>query len=468
MTQKSFRFDANRCTGCQACEIACTIENGLDPATSWRSVETFNAAHLPTAPVFHLSLACNHCVEPPCMEHCPALAYSKDPHTGAVTVDEAKCIGCKYCTWVCPYDAPKLDADRGVIHKCTFCDHRLAQHLEPACVTLCPTGALGFGDHELHAPEPTHLGFPRTGLAPAIRFSALRNPTGVLRSADDSPIRRTEDPAAADATERPAAPSARHAAASTLLPDVPSKIRLRSEWTLATFSLIAVFLFAYASLPSSRGPLLGIPGAAVVMLGLAGMAISTLHLGRKTRAWRAMLNWRRSWLSREVILYPTFLGLLSTWILTGAYCEVLRLTSVGLGLATLFTIDAVYRVTLPKRPWFHSGQALVSGVLLGTAAAGVPTVAIGVGALQATVYLARKLRFARDGRPVRPVLGAVRLGLGLAAPLFAWLAGAPDALVAAMLVVGVGIDRCEFYTELEIASPGRQMHLDLAAAATHA
>lgn len=439
MTQKSFLFDANRCTGCQACEIACTIENGLDPATSWRSVETFNRAHTPNVPVFHVSLACNHCVEPPCMEHCPALAYSKDPHTGAVTVDAAKCIGCKYCTWVCPYDAPKLDASRGVIHKCTFCDHRLAENLEPACVTLCPTDALGFGNFDSAAPEANHLGFPRTGLAPAIRFEPFRSTTGPIR---------------ASASEHPSA-------AASLLPEVPSKIRLRSEWTLATFSLIAVFLFAYACTPSSAAPLLGIPGLIVVGVGLAGMGISTLHLGRKARAWRAILNWRRSWLSREVLLYPTFLAALSIRIFTGAEHEVVRAASVGLGFATLFAIDAVYRVPLPKRPWFHSGQALVSGILLGTVAAGLPLVAIAIGSTQAVAYIARKRRLSLAKRPVRPALSAVRLALGLLVPLLAWLLGAPPVLLAATLVLGIVIDRCEFYAELEIASPQRQMHIDL-------
>ena len=138
----SFVFDPNRCTGCGACQLACSIENQLGPAKSWRRIETFNPRNHPQAPVFHLSLACNHCNEPACMYACPALAYSRDGRTGAVILDENKCIGCKYCSWACPFDAPRFDAARGVMSKCTFCNHRLADGLAPACASLCPTGAL--------------------------------------------------------------------------------------------------------------------------------------------------------------------------------------------------------------------------------------------------------------------------------------------------------------------------------------
>ncbi len=83
----AFVFDPNRCTGCQACELACSIENELGPDRSWRGVVTFNEEAFPGIPLFHLSLACNHCAEPACMNTCPALAYHRDEETGAVLVD---------------------------------------------------------------------------------------------------------------------------------------------------------------------------------------------------------------------------------------------------------------------------------------------------------------------------------------------------------------------------------------------
>ena len=75
--RRAFVFDPNRCTGCSACELACSIENRLGTDRSWRSVLTFNERGAAGAPRFHLSLACNHCETAACMEACPALAYER-------------------------------------------------------------------------------------------------------------------------------------------------------------------------------------------------------------------------------------------------------------------------------------------------------------------------------------------------------------------------------------------------------
>ncbi|MCK5489102.1 MAG: 4Fe-4S binding protein, partial [Gemmatimonadetes bacterium] len=108
----AFVFDPNRCTGCQACELACSIENELGPDRSWREVVTFNDASVPGVPRFHLSLACNHCAEPACMHSCPALAYEREASSGAILLDPDRCIGCRYCSWTCPYGAPRFEEDR--------------------------------------------------------------------------------------------------------------------------------------------------------------------------------------------------------------------------------------------------------------------------------------------------------------------------------------------------------------------
>ncbi len=116
----AFVFDPDRCTGCQACELACSIENQLGPDRSWRGVLTFNERAWPGVPLFHLSLACNHCEEPACMHSCPALAYERDAATGAVLIRTELCIGCRYCSWACPYGAPQFEPEAGVMGKCTL------------------------------------------------------------------------------------------------------------------------------------------------------------------------------------------------------------------------------------------------------------------------------------------------------------------------------------------------------------
>ena len=60
-------------------------------------------------------------------------------------VDPDKCVGCKACTIACPYEVRYMHPD-GYIDKCTFCIHRVREGKDPACVTVCPTKALTFGD----------------------------------------------------------------------------------------------------------------------------------------------------------------------------------------------------------------------------------------------------------------------------------------------------------------------------------
>ena len=67
MRRAGFVLDLDRCTGCNACEFACRIENDLPAGTSLRRVTTFNPRRLPGLPVLHLSIACNHCEHPACL-----------------------------------------------------------------------------------------------------------------------------------------------------------------------------------------------------------------------------------------------------------------------------------------------------------------------------------------------------------------------------------------------------------------
>ena len=123
----AFVHDLSTCVGCHACVVACASENATEPGGFWRQIVTFNEDRHEHLPVFHLSLACNHCLDAPCERHCPALAIARDDRTGAVLIDALRCIGCRYCSWVCPYDAPRFDAGRGVVGKCTLCHHRLLE-----------------------------------------------------------------------------------------------------------------------------------------------------------------------------------------------------------------------------------------------------------------------------------------------------------------------------------------------------
>lgn len=435
----AFVHDLNTCVGCHACALACVNENQLQPGRFWRQIVSVNPERRPGLPTFHLSLACNHCLDAPCLRYCPALAISRDAATGAVLIDEGSCIGCRYCSWVCPYDAPRFDEAHGVMRKCTLCAHRLRDGLQPACASLCPTGALRMGEYQT-GPDPDVPGFARAGIRPAIRFIPL------ARRAPLDPV-DTEAVAAAEAAWRDLAGPA---------DAVPRTFSLRSEWTLAVFTFTAIVLVAWVAARAMGGaaPRSWVLGVA----GLGAMVLSTLHLGRKRRASRAMLNWRRSWLSREVITYPVFLAMaLVALAVAPGHPAVLGLAVLS-GLACLTSVDRVY-VSMARgaRARLDDATATLSATFLAGVAAGVPWVAIPAGIARLAGFISRQSRRAPGRRRSRlhPVVVG-RIGIGLALPAFLWLleGGATWPWAIGCAIVGEAWDRADFYDALDVITPG--------------
>jgi DMSO reductase anchor subunit len=187
------------------------------------------------------------------------------------------------------------------------------------------------------------------------------------------------------------------------------------------------------------------------------MVATTLHLGRWDRAYRAILNWRGSWLSREIILVSAFIGLSTLWLLTGAGGEAGRAFAVLVGLAALFSIDRVYHVTGTHGLNAHSAQTLLTGFFFVSLFGGDPLRAGVVGAIKLALYVARKQRFASHRLPFRPALSALRITLGMLVPVVLWAAmlrsgnaGALWPAIVAAVIAGEVIDRCEFYMELDV------------------
>ncbi|MDH5821758.1 4Fe-4S dicluster domain-containing protein [Luteimonas sp. RD2P54] len=110
------------------------------------------AAAAQPALTLHFPRSCLHCETPACVTVCPTGASYKRAADGIVLVDEDKCIGCKLCSWACPYGAREYSEVDGVMKKCTLCVDRIYnEHLDeservPACVQACPTRARHFGD----------------------------------------------------------------------------------------------------------------------------------------------------------------------------------------------------------------------------------------------------------------------------------------------------------------------------------
>jgi Fe-S-cluster-containing dehydrogenase component len=414
----AFVFAPDRCTGCEACRVACGNENGAGADVGWRQVLTLNPARHPALPTAHLSLACNHCDTPACLLGCPAAAYRRDARTGAVLLDAQLCIGCRYCSWVCPFDAPRFDAPRGVMAKCTYCSHRLERGGQPACTQACPTGALAFGQREAGAAEPEGPGLSPSGLGPAL--VAL-------------PLRR-------------ALPAAPWPAVAQPMP--PRKITPRSEWALVVFTVVMPALVAWLAAGLIDGdrqpPLLAFPG-----LGALAMALSASHLGRPERAWRAILNVRSSWLSREVLAANAFLALGAGSLLAGG--RGLGLAAAAAGLLLCVAIDGVYRaVPRAAGPAVHSAEAVPAAVFLLGAFAGLPWLATGAAGYRGVLFV---LRWREEESGLPAWASSLRLAL-LALPC---LPGLPFPMAALLAVAGETIDRASFYATLEPDSPARHM-----------
>lgn len=143
--------DLRKCVGCQACTVACSIENqapiGQFRTTVKQYEVTLNDGSTAVQEVksFMLPRLCNHCDNPPCVAVCPVQAtYQRED--GIVMVDNSRCVACAYCVQACPYDARFINEETLTADKCTLCAHRLEERLLPACVETCVGGARTIGD----------------------------------------------------------------------------------------------------------------------------------------------------------------------------------------------------------------------------------------------------------------------------------------------------------------------------------
>ncbi len=331
---KGFLFDNDRCVDCKACIAACILENGW--TVKPRTVFTFNNERLTYMPVINLSMACNHCEIPVCLDGCPSGAIYRHPGTGAIVVDEAKCLGCKYCIWNCPYDAPKFDENKRVIGKCHLCYNGFSEGRIPACTSACPTGALSFGKLNDIPSIKSFPWLPDKKLKPSLMLTghAQDKATTVVPADKFEPeLKKT----------------------------TATNNSRKGIWVLVLFTYL-ITLSVSAVLKSLIDGTFPQPGLFCLSIIIAGL-VSLLHLGRKIRAWRAPVNIRRSPLSREIaafILYSVLSCVAVILRMPG-----LLLVSSAAGLILLIFIDAVYYFADRSRKIiFHSGQTFLSALII--------------------------------------------------------------------------------------------------------
>ncbi|MGH9494784.1 MAG: DmsC/YnfH family molybdoenzyme membrane anchor subunit, partial [Candidatus Sulfotelmatobacter sp.] len=346
--QYRFHFDMTQCIGCKCCVVACNEQNGNPAEINWRRVGEIEGGWYPDTQRFYLSMGCNHCLEPSCLIGCPVDAYQKDSVTGIVQHSAEACIGCQYCTWNCSYGVPQYNPERGIVGKCDMCYDRLTDDREPACVNACPEGAIRI---EIVNIEQWKQEYAGSANAPG------------LPSADDS-----------ISTTRITLPD-------KLPPDIKKadSWRVRPEaphWPLVVMTVLTQFsVGAFVSIwllqlmgASAR---LGVAALGSLILGALALASSTAHLGRPIHAYRALKMWKRSWLSREVLLFGCFSGMAglyaaSLWLVL-PFSQVLGALTTIFGAAGITASAFIYLV--PARPsWnnkFTIADFFLTGAILG-------------------------------------------------------------------------------------------------------
>ena len=181
-------IDLDICVGCHACAVNCKEWNtsghmapltdlnpyGDKPTGVWfNRIHTYEV-HDEAAGIdrtVHFPKSCLHCEDAPCVTVCPTGASYKREEDGIVLVNAETCIGCKLCSWACPYGAREYDETEGVMKKCTLCVDKIynetlpEESRVPACVSTCPAGARSFGDLGDPDSEVSKLVAARDGFA---------------------------------------------------------------------------------------------------------------------------------------------------------------------------------------------------------------------------------------------------------------------------------------------------------------
>jgi Fe-S-cluster-containing dehydrogenase component/DMSO reductase anchor subunit len=385
-TQYRFTFDMNACIGCHSCEVACAEQNDLPVEIAWRRVGVVeNADPYPETRRFHISMACNHCLDPACLTGCPTNAYEK-LSSGIVDHHADDCIGCGYCSWNCPYDVPVMHPTKKIVTKCDMCKSRLEAGGSSACVDACPTHAI-----RIERFDPDEWRADMTGAdAPGLPSAALTQSTTLItlpRRLGATPLRDVDDETFA-----------------------PEHAHLPLVWMTVLAQLAAGATVCAAITGSTR------VAATATLAWLAALTGSLLHLGRPTRAWKAIRNVRSSWLSREIVAFSAAIP--CSALLALHPTALTALVAALVNVAAIVVNAQVYRLA-PRPAWdtpLTTVRFLASAARLGPLVAAATThhhrVAWTLASLSAlsTMLIAERANVARlERRCDRPARAAVWL-----------------------------------------------------------
>ena len=349
--QYAFEVDLDKCSGCKACVTACHSLNGLDEGETWRSVGLLFSDDWRAPQQQTVTTACHHCVEPGCLEGCPVLAYDKDPVTGIVRHLDDQCIGCQYCVMKCPYEVPQYSAKRGIVRKCDMCANRLAVGEAPACAQACPNEAIKITLVETNV---TKMNFRAT--LPALNYQ----PSTINSFLPSSPLPSITIPTTRYISTKPMP--------ANLLAGDHAEVKPEHAHLPLVFMLVLTQLAVGVSVAAVFvGPAKWLSLVAA-LVGALAINIASLHLGKPLKAWRAFLGWRKSWFSREVIVFGGFVPLAATSAAAFWFAQIapfqkpLAIATAVTGLLGVFCSAMIYADT--HREFWRASQSL--GKFFGT------------------------------------------------------------------------------------------------------
>ncbi len=382
--------DLDACIGCQACALNCKEWTSGTPLSNLNNpgeilINTsdvwFNRVHAidvstPSGELTgHFPRSCLHCERPACEEVCPTGAVTKRAEDGIVIINESFCIGCKLCSWACPYGAIEFNEISGSLQKCDMCVDRIydetlsPEEKKPICVSSCPTDARFFGN--LADPNSTvsKLVAERGGvdLIPELGYQPLNKylPHG-------SPAKEHQPEPWTGATLEPAkirSVETQDRARGSHLPEDPvdQKNRLKRPAILSTTLtgagyglLIWLAFFAFfGAVPPDRWFGLVSFSVAFSMIGL-GLYFSMLAIGKPKLAWLSLTKWRTNWYSRHGALGLAVFGpgvaFCFCWFGVLSYGNFWRLLSgltVFLSFGAVVSTAMLYASLRPVRAWFN-------------------------------------------------------------------------------------------------------------------
>jgi len=177
--QFSMVVELDRCIGCHGCQVACKFENNIALGTSrCHTYYMGPVGEFPHLSLYYMTVHCQQCEKPSCVEVCPTGACYKSDEDGVIYIDRETCIGCQSCMRACPFHANNFNKELRIMDKCTLCAEVREKGETPACVWNCVGGALHYGDINDPDSEVSELLKENEGHVYTLKDDNGNNPSG--------------------------------------------------------------------------------------------------------------------------------------------------------------------------------------------------------------------------------------------------------------------------------------------------